>query len=238
MAGLPIAFSGPRWLALLLQPLSGPPSTSAKHTTTPSVLFLPLKTIATSRSHRASTSRGQRETALALAARTATPPGTETGAGHGLNLAWELSTRTKSPRSHLRCENPQFCQARTVRIDRLGDLGGAPAVLRAVGRATSRLDLPPPAALTGEWFGALAVIAPSVSIQPVSGETCSSGPAGHRRRCHRGGGRRLGRLPVLPGRAPTGDPTGSPRPPAAGPIACCAATATASGGMRACPVRR
>lgn len=173
MAGLPIAFSGPRWLALLLQPLSGPPSTSAKHTTTPSVLFLLLKTIATSRSHRASTSRGQRETALALAARTATPPGTETGAGHGLNLAWELSTRTKSPRSHLRCENPQFCQARTVRIDRLGDLGGAPAVLRAVGRATSRLDLPPPAALTGEWFGALAVIAPSVSIQPVSGETCS-----------------------------------------------------------------
>lgn len=170
MAGLPIAFSGPRWLALLLQPLSGPPSTSAKHTTTPSVLFLLLKTIATSRSHRASTSRGQRETALALAARTATPPGTETGAGHGLNLAWELSTRTKSPRSHLRCENPQFCQARTVRIDRLGDLGGAPAVLRAVGRATSRLDLPPPAALTGEWFGALAVIAPSVSIQPVSGD--------------------------------------------------------------------
>ncbi|NKE26298.1 aminodeoxychorismate synthase component I, partial [Mycobacterium tuberculosis] len=115
---------------------------------------------------------------MALAARTATPPGTETGAGHGLNLAWELSTRTKSPRSHLRCENPQFCQARTVRIDRLGDLGGAPAVLRAVGRATSRLDLPPPAALTGEWFGALAVIAPSVSIQPVSGDDVFSGPPG------------------------------------------------------------
>jgi para-aminobenzoate synthetase component 1 len=55
-----------------------------------------------------------------------------------------------------------------VRIDRLGDLGGAPQVLRAVGRATSRLDLPPPAALTGEWFDALAVIAPSVSVQPVS----------------------------------------------------------------------
>ncbi|EFD52757.1 para-aminobenzoate synthase component I pabD [Mycobacterium tuberculosis 02_1987] len=95
-----------------------------------------------------------------------------------MNLAWELSTRTKSPRSHLRCENPQFCQARTVRIDRLGDLGGAPAVLRAVGRATSRLDLPPPAALTGEWFGALAVIAPSVSIQPVSGDDVFSGPPG------------------------------------------------------------
>lgn len=192
MAGLPIAFSGPRWLALLLQPLSGPPSTSAKHTTTPSVLFLLLKTIATSRSHRASTSRGQRETALALAARTATPPGTETGAGHGLNLAWELSTRTKSPRSHLRCENPQFCQARTVRIDRLGDLGGAPAVLRAVGRATSRLDLPPPAALTGEWFGALAVIAPSVSIQPRA-------TAPYRRLVHRTRRDGCGRRPTAPG---------------------------------------
>ena len=51
-----------------------------------------------------------------------------------------------------------------MRIDRLGDLGGAPEVLRAVGDATNRLDLPPPAALTGDWFGASAVIAPSVSI--------------------------------------------------------------------------
>ncbi|OBA84177.1 aminodeoxychorismate synthase, component I [Mycobacterium sp. 1164966.3] len=54
-----------------------------------------------------------------------------------------------------------------MRIERLGDLGGAPRVLRAVGDATRRLGLPPPAALTGEWFGALAVIAPSVSVQPV-----------------------------------------------------------------------
>ncbi|MGC2569625.1 MAG: aminodeoxychorismate synthase component I, partial [Mycobacterium sp.] len=49
-----------------------------------------------------------------------------------------------------------------MRIDRLGELGGPPEVLRAIGDATNRLDLPPPAALTGEWFGALAVIAPSV----------------------------------------------------------------------------
>jgi para-aminobenzoate synthetase component 1 len=63
-----------------------------------------------------------------------------------------------------------------VRIDRLGDLGGAPQVLRAVGRATSRLGLPPPAALTGEWFGALAVIAPSVSVQPVTAEDAFTGP--------------------------------------------------------------
>lgn len=54
-----------------------------------------------------------------------------------------------------------------MRIDRLGDLGGAAEVLRAIGDATNRLDLPPPAALTGDWFGALAVIAPSVSIGPV-----------------------------------------------------------------------
>jgi para-aminobenzoate synthetase component 1 len=67
----------------------------------------------------------------------------------------------------LRCGNPRFCQARTVRIDRLGDLGGVPAVLRAVGHATGRLDLPPPAALTGDWFDALAVIAPSLAAHPV-----------------------------------------------------------------------
>ena len=54
-----------------------------------------------------------------------------------------------------------------MRIDRLGDLGSAPEVLRAVGDATDRLALPPPAALTGDWFGSLAVIAPSVSIRPV-----------------------------------------------------------------------
>ncbi len=54
-----------------------------------------------------------------------------------------------------------------MRIDRLGDLGSPHQVLRAVGDATNRLDLPPPAALTGEWFGALAVIAPSLSVQPV-----------------------------------------------------------------------
>lgn len=65
-----------------------------------------------------------------------------------------------------------------MRIDRLGDLGSAPQVLRTVGRAAGRLDLPPPAALTGEWFGALAVIAPSVSVQPVSDADAFSGPVG------------------------------------------------------------
>ncbi|MFZ3347602.1 MAG: aminodeoxychorismate synthase component I, partial [Mycobacterium sp.] len=54
-----------------------------------------------------------------------------------------------------------------MRIDRLGELGGPPEVLRAIGDATNRLHLPPPAALTGHWFGAAAVIAPSVLIRPV-----------------------------------------------------------------------
>ncbi len=54
-----------------------------------------------------------------------------------------------------------------MRIERLGDLGTAAQVLRAVGAATCRLALPPPAALTGEWFGARAVIAPSVLVRPV-----------------------------------------------------------------------
>lgn len=55
-----------------------------------------------------------------------------------------------------------------MRIERIGDLGEAPEVLRAVGDATARCGLPPPAALTGEWFGARAVIAPSVAIEPVN----------------------------------------------------------------------
>ncbi|OBI43808.1 aminodeoxychorismate synthase, component I [Mycobacterium kyorinense] len=54
-----------------------------------------------------------------------------------------------------------------MRIDRLGDLGGAAAVLRAVGEAAQRRGIPPPAALTGDWFGSRAVLAPSVSVRPV-----------------------------------------------------------------------
>ncbi len=78
-----------------------------------------------------------------------------------------------------------------MRIDRLGDLGAAPRVLRAVGDATTRIGLAAPAALTGEWFGALAVIAPSLSVQPVNvrdafptqpgrdeGGACDSHPVG------------------------------------------------------------
>lgn len=54
-----------------------------------------------------------------------------------------------------------------MRIEPLGDIGAAPRVLRAVGDAAARLGLAPPAALTGEWFDSLAVIAPSVAVRPV-----------------------------------------------------------------------
>jgi para-aminobenzoate synthetase component 1 len=55
-----------------------------------------------------------------------------------------------------------------MRIDRLGDLGSAPRVLRAVAAAAGRRGLPPPAALMGEWFGSGAVIAPSLAVSPVT----------------------------------------------------------------------
>ena len=60
-----------------------------------------------------------------------------------------------------------FCHAYPVRIERLGDLGSAPAVLRAVADAAARRGLAPPAALIGEWFGSGAVIAPSLTANPV-----------------------------------------------------------------------
>jgi para-aminobenzoate synthetase component 1 len=54
-----------------------------------------------------------------------------------------------------------------VRIERLGDLGSAPTVLRAVAYGAQRRGLPPPAALIGEWFGSAAVIAPSLDAVAV-----------------------------------------------------------------------
>jgi para-aminobenzoate synthetase component I len=63
-----------------------------------------------------------------------------------------------------------------VRIERLGDLGSAPAVLRAVAYAGAKLGLPPPAALIGEWFDSAAVIAPS--LKAVAVEDVFAVPAG------------------------------------------------------------
>jgi para-aminobenzoate synthetase component I len=54
-----------------------------------------------------------------------------------------------------------------VRVERLGELGSATAVLRAVAAAAARHGLAPPAAVIGEWYDSGAVIAPSLSAQPV-----------------------------------------------------------------------
>ena len=50
---------------------------------------------------------------------------------------------------------------------RLGETGSPAEVLRALSAGARRNSLPPPAALTGEWFGSRAVIAPSVEIRAV-----------------------------------------------------------------------
>jgi para-aminobenzoate synthetase component 1 len=55
-----------------------------------------------------------------------------------------------------------------MRVERITGLGQAPSVLRALASATALRGLPPPAALTGDWFGSRAVIVPSVAIEPVS----------------------------------------------------------------------
>ncbi|MCB0950044.1 MAG: aminodeoxychorismate synthase component I, partial [Mycobacterium sp.] len=55
-----------------------------------------------------------------------------------------------------------------MRIERLGDLGSGPAVLRLVAAATARLGLAAPAALIGEWFESQAIIGPSVHTCEVA----------------------------------------------------------------------
>ncbi len=104
-------------------------------TTTPGVLFLLLKTIASSR-HRASTSRGQRN-GIGIGCPHSNTPGRGRSRSR-IELAWELSTPGRNP-GHLHCENPHSVKPERLRIDRLVTWR-APAVLRAVGRATSRLS--------------------------------------------------------------------------------------------------
>lgn len=71
-----------------------------------------------------------------------------------------------------------------MRIERLGALGDAPAVLRGVAAAARVAGQPPPAAVIGDWFGSRAVIAPSVSVAPAAPDACfevpqdTSGPPG------------------------------------------------------------
>ena len=54
-----------------------------------------------------------------------------------------------------------------MRIERLGDLGEAPGVLRAIAAGAVRCGQAPPAALIGDWFGSAAVIAPSLKAVAV-----------------------------------------------------------------------
>ena len=55
-----------------------------------------------------------------------------------------------------------------MRVERIVGPDSPVTVLRALASATARLGLPPPAALTGDWFGSRAVIAPSVAVAPVA----------------------------------------------------------------------
>jgi para-aminobenzoate synthetase component I len=65
-----------------------------------------------------------------------------------------------------------------VHVEPLPETGTAPAVLRALAAATSRLGIAPPAALTGDWFGSRAIIAPSVDVQPVAAAEAFDVPTG------------------------------------------------------------
>ncbi|PND56624.1 aminodeoxychorismate synthase, component I [Mycobacterium sp. ENV421] len=67
-----------------------------------------------------------------------------------------------------------------MRIDRLGDLGTAAEVLRAVAAGARLRGLAPPAALAGDWFGAGAVIAPTLSVRAVEPTAVFPVPPGHR----------------------------------------------------------
>jgi para-aminobenzoate synthetase component 1 len=54
-----------------------------------------------------------------------------------------------------------------MRVEQLGDLGPAPAVLRAIAAGTRSTNRPAPAALTGCWYGSRAIIAPTLYTHPV-----------------------------------------------------------------------
>lgn len=55
-----------------------------------------------------------------------------------------------------------------MRVEPIAGRHQPATVLRALAAATHGLGLPPPAALTGDWFGSRAVIAPSVAVEPVA----------------------------------------------------------------------
>ena len=55
-----------------------------------------------------------------------------------------------------------------MRVERIVGPDSPVTVLRALASATERIGLPSPAALSGDWFGSRAVIAPSVTVAPVA----------------------------------------------------------------------
>ncbi|MGV0837416.1 aminodeoxychorismate synthase component I [Mycolicibacterium thermoresistibile] len=65
-----------------------------------------------------------------------------------------------------------------MKIEALGELGSAAAVLRTLAAAAAARHLPPPVALIGDWFGARAVIAPSVAVEPVAPDAAFAVPTG------------------------------------------------------------
>lgn len=65
-----------------------------------------------------------------------------------------------------------------MRTETLGPGNRAEQVLRALRRRATARGLPPPAALVGEWFGARALIAPSVALAPVDGHPFGEGHLG------------------------------------------------------------
>ncbi|MGI9163278.1 MAG: aminodeoxychorismate synthase component I [Mycobacterium sp.] len=67
-----------------------------------------------------------------------------------------------------------------MHVELLGDIGPPAEVLRRLGGAAHRLNLPPPAALVGEWFGSGAVIAPSLAVRQVDPAAVFDVPAGNR----------------------------------------------------------
>ena len=120
-----------------------------------------------------------------------------------------------------------------MRIEPLGDLGSAPAVLRAIAYAAAAQDRPPPAALIGEWFDSGAVIAPSVVVTPVEvSEVFDVSPGAFDGAV---GGGWFGYLSYpddgIDGRGPR-----IPEAAGAGRTAYCARIATAAGGTKAFPV--
>jgi para-aminobenzoate synthetase component 1 len=55
-----------------------------------------------------------------------------------------------------------------VRTERLGPGNRVEQVLRALQRRAHERRLPPPAALSGSWFGAQALLAPAVALEPAA----------------------------------------------------------------------